>query len=222
MRVIVGCEFSQVVTLAFRERGHEAYSCDILPCEGGHPEWHFQEDIFEVLQRERFDLGIFHPPCTYLTCAGNKWFGEKYKDRFPGRAEKMMDAAEFFIALADAPLPLVSVENPIGRMSTIYRKPDQIIQPYEYGHNARKATCLWLKGLPKLRPTNIVPFDIHTTKSGKTMSVWHVKLGSSKNKAERSHLRSITFPGIAAAMAEQWGALDIVSMPPVAAEGETE
>ena len=184
MKVIVGCEFSQVVTKAFRDKGHEAYSCDLLPTEG-NPRWHFQEDILELLKRERFDLGIFHPPCTDLCSSGARWFAEKRKD---GRQQESIN---FFMRLVLAPIEKIAVENPVGIMSTIYRKPDQIIQPWQFGHGETKATCLWLKNLPKLTPTNIV--------DGRKNRVHHEPPGP-----ERWKNRSRTFPGIADAMASQW------------------
>jgi hypothetical protein len=148
---------------------------------------------------------IAHPPCTYLTCAQNKWYLPRYAKRFPNRLQQQKEGAEFFLKFTQTCIPKVVIENPIGRMSTLYRKPDQIIQPYEFGHDARKSTCLWLTGLPKLVATNVVPVTLHRTKSGNVMSAWHVKLGNSRDKVLRAHLRSVTFQGIADAMAEQWG-----------------
>jgi hypothetical protein len=201
MRVLVACEFSGTVRDAFAARGHDAWSCDLLPTE--RPGNHIQDDVLKHL--EGWDLMIAHPPCTYLTCAGNKWFGEKYRDRFPDRLRQMEEGAAFFMHFTTTNIPKVVIENPIGRMSSIWRKADQIIQPYQFGHDARKATCLWLKGLPKLEPTEIVVPTIHTTKSGKTMSTWHVKCGSASDKVLRARLRSKTFQGVADAMAAQWG-----------------
>ncbi len=182
MRVIVGCEFSQVVTRAFRDKGHEAYSCDLLPTEG-NPAWHFQEDILELLKRERFDLAIFHPPCTHLAVSGARWFKDK-------QAEQMA-ALKFVENLCAANIPMVCIENPISILSSKWRKPDQIIQPWQFGHGETKATCLWLKNLPLLQPTNIV--------EGRTPRVHHEPPGP-----ERWKNRSRTMPGIAAAMASQW------------------
>jgi hypothetical protein len=184
MRVIVGCEFSQIVTKAFRARGHEAFSCDLLPTEG-NPQWHFQEDILEVLERERFDLGIFHPPCTHLAVSGARWFAEKRAD---GRQQHGID---FFMRLVETPIEKIAIENPIGIMSTIYRKPDQIIQPFWFGHGETKATCLWLKNLPKLQPTNIV--------EGREQKCWKEPPGPDRWKN-----RSRTYKGIAKALATQW------------------
>lgn len=196
MKVLVGCEYSQVVTKAFRELNHEAYSCDILPTEGNST-WHFQEDILELLKREKFDLGIFHPPCTHLAVSGARWF--KYKQ------EEQKLAITFFMSLINADIPRIAIENPISIMSTHYRKPDQIIQPWQFGHEATKTTCLWLKNLPKLIPTNIVgKGERHITKGGKSLPKWY-NLPPSE---DRSKIRSKTFEGIARAMAEQWSVLN--------------
>jgi hypothetical protein len=184
MRVIVGCEFSQIVTKAFRDKGHEAFSCDLLPTEGT-PAWHFQEDIFAVLAREKFDLGIFHPPCTDLAVSGARWFSEKIADGRQGRA------IQFFMNIGNAAIPKIAVENPICIMSSRWRKPDQIVQPWQFGHGEVKATCLWLKNLPNLVPTKIV--------EGRAARVW--KMGPSPTRGKD---RSRTFQGIADAMAEQW------------------
>lgn len=192
MRVIVGCEFSQIVTMAFRNKGYEAFSCDLLPTEGNHPEWHYQEDIFDVLKRESFDIGIFHPPCTRLANSGVRWLDER--DLW----EDMRIAALFFKRLMDAPIPKIAIENPIPHsyaVEIIGRKYDQIIQPWMFDHGETKATCLWLKGLPKLVPTKIV--------SGREHGIY--KMPGGKNQAKN---RSRTFPGIAEAMAEQWGTME--------------
>jgi len=196
MRIIVGCEESQTVTIAFRALGHEAYSCDLQPCSGNYPQWHFQEDIFEVLKREKFDLCIFHPPCTYLTISANKW----YKDQPPrksgvlvgaARRQAREEAVEFFMRLYNSNCPHIAIENPVGIMSTRFRKPNQTIQPWMFGHGETKATCLWLKNLPKLIPTNIV--------SGREQRLH--KLPPTKDRAK---LRSKTFAGVASAMSLQW------------------
>lgn len=183
MKVLVGCEESQAVCIAFRELGHEAYSCDLLICSGGYPEWHIQEDVVKVLTSTYFDLKICFPPCDHLAVSGARWFAEKRKD---GRQQKGVD---FFLKVAGL---CNVIENPIGIMSTIYRKPDQIIQPWQFGHGETKATCLWLNGVPKLKPTNIV--------SGRDHKIW--KMPPSKDRAK---LRSKTYSGIAKAMADQWG-----------------
>lgn len=196
MKVIIGCEESQTICKAFRALGHEAYSCDLQPSSGGHPEWHFQEDIFEVLKRMSFDLGIFHPPCTYLTISANKWFADQPPRKSGAlvgaeRRQAREEAIEFFMKLVNADVPRIAIENPIGVMSTRYRKPDQIIQPWQFGHGETKATCLWLKGLPKLTPTNIVEGRI---------GAMHLL----PNTPDRAKLRSKTYEGWAKAMAEQW------------------
>ncbi len=184
MRVIVGCEFSQIVTMAFRKKGHDAFSCDLLPTEG-NPQLHFQEDVLKVLESEKFDLGIFHPPCTHLAVSGARWFAEKRAD---GRQQQGID---FFMRLVHAPIEKIAIENPIGIMSTIYRRPDQILQPFWFGHGETKATCLWIKGLPKLQPTNIV--------SGREARVHRMP-----PSPDRWKNRSRTYKGIAEAMATQW------------------
>ena len=203
MRVLVACEESQRVCIAFREKGHEAYSCDIEPCSGGHPEWHIQDDVLKHLN-EDWDLIIAHPPCTYLTVAANKYYNvEKYREKAVKRQYDRQKAIEFFMQFTGLKCPKVCIENPIGIMSTYYKKPTQIIQPY-HGHRERKATCLWLKGLPPLQPTNIVEPDIIKHPSGKTDSRLHYETFKLPAK-ERSKMRSKTFEGIAKAMAEQWG-----------------
>ena len=227
MKVLVACEESQTVCKAFRARGHEAYSCDIQEPSGGHPEWHILGDAVEALRGGcvttmdgekhevgKWDLVIAHPPCTYLTVSGNSWFDvQKYGDKARQRYKDRYAAIVFFMQMANAPAPMVAVENPVGIMATAYRKPDQIIQPYEYGHHARKATCLWLKGLPKLTPTNIVsPGEI---RNGGFSVGAHADGKDSQGKwlrysdPELAKLRSRTFPGIGKAMAEQWGSLEV-------------
>lgn len=205
MKVLVACEESQAVCKAFRELGHEAYSCDIQECSGGHPEWHIKGDVLPLL-KEKWDLIIAHPPCTYLTVTGNRWFNRAlYGDKAIARERERELAADFFMQFINADCPKIAVENPIGYMNTHYRKPDQIIQPYWFGDPARKATCLWLKNLPKLEPTNMVEPEIIRYKNGKgTDNPWHMKT-MSLPPAERAKARSKTFPGIATAMAEQWG-----------------
>lgn len=206
MKILIACEESQAVCKAFRAKGHEAYSCDILPCSGGHPEWHIQGDVLEQLDK-KWDMIIAHPPCTYLTVTGNKWFKDEYKDRFPTRQQDRLDAIEFFQKIYNADCPKIVIENPIVIMSTILRKPDQIIQPWQFGHNASKSTCLWIKGLPLLKPTNIVDKgEFVTYKSGKRMSKWYADAASHK-PSDRAKIRNKTFQGIADAMAEQWSNL---------------
>lgn len=205
MMVLVACEESQTVCKAFRERGHEAYSCDIQPCSGGHPEWHIRGDVIPLLN-DKWDLIIAHPPCTYLTVTGNRWFNvDRYGEKALKRLEERNKAVNFFLQIINADCEKICVENPVGIMSTIYRKPTQIIQPYQFGESFSKKTCLWLRGLPDLVPTNIVyPGVRKKFKSGKTMPEWYANLWNLP-PAERAKERSKTFPGIAKAMAEQWG-----------------
>ena len=203
MKVLIACEESQTVCKAFREKGHEAYSCDIQECSGGHPEWHIKGDVLPLL-KQQWDLIIAHPPCTRLTVAANKYYKPEYAERFPSIHQDRKDAIEFFLEFTRCNCPKVAIENPIGIMSTVYKKPEQIIQPYQFGHTERKATCLWLKGLTKLKPTNIVEPDIIVHKSGKTDSRLHYET-LKLPKQERAKARSKTFQGIANAMAEQWG-----------------
>lgn len=204
MKILVACEESQAVTTELRKLGHEAYSCDTEPCSGGHPEWHLQQDVTPLL-RESWDMIIAHPPCTYLTVTGNRWFNvDRYGEKAIQRYKDRLNAVEFFMLFANADCPRIAIENPIGHMSTVYRKPDQIIHPYMFGDPARKATCLWLKGLEPLKPTNVVEPVIVEYKNGKgTDNPWHIET-MKLPPAERSKARSKTFPGIARAMAEQW------------------
>lgn len=198
MKVLVACEESQSVTIELRKLGHEAYSCDLLPCSGNHPEWHLQEDVIPLLEKE-WDMILAFPPCTHLAISGAAWFEQKRKD---GRQQQGID---FFMLFTSIMCPRVAIENPVGIMSTIYRKPDQIINPFQFGDPVPKKTCLWLKGLPKLIPTNIVkPEYIIGKRDGKKYSKIHY-MSVGKSQEQRSILRSKTFPGIAKAMAEQWG-----------------
>lgn len=203
MKILVGCEESQAVTIELRKLGHEAYSCDLLPCSGGHPEWHLQMDVFEAIKLKKWDIGIFHPECTRLTVTANKWYKPEFADRFPTIHEDREKAVEFFMKLVNCGIPKIAIENPIGIMSTRYRKPDQIIQPYHFGDTERKSTCLWLFGLPKLVPTDIVEPEIIYHKSGRTDGKLHFET-MRLPKEERRKARSVTFPGITKAMAEQW------------------
>lgn len=204
MKVLVACEESQAVTKELRRLGHEAYSCDIIPCSGGHPEWHLQQDVIPLL-KEKWDMIIAFPPCTYLTVTGNRWFNvDRYGEKALQRHRDREDAINFFMAFANADCPRIAIENPVGIMSSAWRKPNQIINPYEFGDPFEKKTCLWLKGLPELQSTNVVDkpprkqFD-----SGKSMPAWYAEAWHLP-KEERAKLRSKTFPGIAKAMAEQW------------------
>ena len=184
MKILVACEESQAVTKELRKLGHEAYSCDIQDCTGGHPEWHIKGDALPLL-KQKWDMILAFPPCTDLASSGARWFKEKQAD---GRQQKSID---FFLECTKTDCPRVAIENPIGIMSSNYRKPDQIIQPWQFGHGETKATCLWLKGLPKLESTKEV--------DGREQRVW--KLPPSKDRAK---LRSKTYEGVAKAMAEQW------------------
>lgn len=221
MKVLVACEESQRVTMEFRKLGHEAYSCDLLDCSGNHPEWHIKKDVTLLLNgncifntgdgveheiSDKWDIIIAFPPCTYLTVAGNRWYNyEKYGDKAIQRMLDRNDAIKFFMTIANADCDKIAIENPVGVMSTQWRKPDQIIQPYQYGDAYEKRTCLWLKGLPMLSPTKIVEIpDRIQFKSGKTMAKWYVEAGN-LSKEQRALVRSKTFPGIAKAMATQWG-----------------
>lgn len=217
LRVLIGCEESQTVCMAFRKLGHEAYSCDLLPCSGGYPEFHFQEDVFAVIERESWDLGIFHPPCTFLANSGNKWFYHpEDKDlptterrphpKFPHRRNDQIEAIHFVKRLWGVPIRSIAIENPVGILSTLMEKPSQIIQPYMFGDEATKTTCLWLKNLPNLSPTKLVGKGGRTVyKSGKSHPTWYSDvLYAAGSGEERRKLRSKTFRGIADAMAEQW------------------
>jgi len=204
-KILIACEESQAVTIEFRKLGFESFSCDLLSCSGGYPEWHYQNDIFEVIKKEKFDLMIAFPPCTDLAVSGARHFEKK---RLDGSQKKSID---FFMNIINLPIKHISVENPIGIMSKIYKTPDQIIQPWQFGDKAQKSTCLWLKNLPKLKHTNIVEkgeFYEFTSKKGekKRMPMWYYRaLQDAKNPEERRTLRSKTFKGIAEAMAIQWG-----------------
>lgn len=220
INVLVACEESQAVCKAFRRHGFNAYSCDIQYCSGGHPEWHIQEDITQLLNGKQhfvttdgachvinqWDLIIAHPPCTYLTVTGNRWFNvERYGEKALKRIDNRKKAIAFFMLFVNAKCKHIAIENPVGVMSTEWQKPEQIIQPYYFGDPFEKKTCLWLKGLPALEPTEIVkPEPRIYFKSGKSMPAWYCK-ASNKTPSERSRERSKTFPGIANAMADQWG-----------------
>ncbi len=231
LNILVACEESQAVTRELRLLGHNAYSCDLLKCSGGHPEFHFNMDVFEVIENKggilqngekvklenNWDIMIAHPPCTYLAVSGAKWYYDP-KDKllpiakrgrhpdYPYRAEHREEAVKFFIALANAPIEKIVIENPIGIISTRFRKPDQIVQPFMFGDRARKTTCLWLKNLPKLVPTEIVDEGERIYfKSGKSQPKWYSDaFVKAKSPEERRTMRSKTFEGMARAMAKQW------------------
>lgn len=202
-KVLLACEESQRVTIEFRKLGYEAYSCDLLECSGNHPEWHIQGDVLNIVNDD-WDMVIAFPPCTYLTVTGNRWFNvERYGEKALSRMSERESAIKFFMKFTDLKAKYVAIENPVGVMSTRYRKPDQIIQPYMFGDGFEKRTCLWLKNLPTLIPTNIVePEPRIKYKSGKTMPTWYQVSGK-----DRAKIRSKTFPGIAKAMAQQWSCL---------------
>jgi hypothetical protein len=219
-KVLIACEESQTIAKAFRDLGHEAYSCDLKPCSGGHPEYHIKCDVLSVIHDESWDLMIAHPPCTYLAGSGVQWLSHpEDKDlpfderrphpKYPNRREDMNESIGFVLALYNANIPHIAIENPVGLLSRKWRKPDQIIQPYMFGDEATKTTCLWLKNLPPLEPTNIVDKGERVVyASGKSHPKWYADaLSKAKTKEERQTLRSVTFPGIANAMAEQWGSL---------------
>lgn len=228
MKVLVACEESQAVCKAFRERGHEAYSCDIIDCSGGHPEWHIKGDVLNILNPQKFPFGgmgicfktcdnqmhifegkwdmiIAHPPCQFLTNTGNPYLNvEKWGEKAIQRAKDREKAFDFFMQFVNADCEKICIENPIGYPNTHYRKPNQTIQPWMFGHPFTKGTCLWLKGLENLtppiteKPQNCKSYAWETMidERGKTIS-WNSELSKK--------LRSKTFPGIAKAMAEQWG-----------------
>lgn len=208
MKVLVACEESQEVCKAFRAKGHEAYSCDIQECSGGHLEWHIQADVIPLINghctfvtadgikheiKSQWDILIAHPPCTHLAVSGARWFKEGKKPIY-----LQDEAAEFFMKFINAKCKKIAVENPVSVMSTRYRKPDQIINPYQFGHPEKKRTCLWLKNLNKLKSTNNVYEYMMTLPIEKSNRIWYLGGGHAKE-------RSKTFPGIAKAMAEQWG-----------------
>ena len=239
MNVLVACEESQEVCKAFRAKGHRAFSCDIQDCSGGHPEWHIQDDVLRILNGYKgggygcsffvtndgkrhdtpysWDLIIAHPPCTYLTVSGNRWFNvEKYGEKAVQRERERERAIEFFMQFVEADCEKIAIENPIGIISTVYRKPDQIIQPYQFGHPYTKTTCLWLKNLPKLTPSKILEKPADGWKNQHIINGQYKGFGIEFTKSDTgkwlrygdpqvAKLRSKTFPGIAKAMAEQWG-----------------
>lgn len=206
LKILIACEESQAITKEFRLLGYEAFSCDLLPCSGGHPEWHIQGDVFDVID-QGWDLMIAHPPCTFLSSSGAAWYyhpedkhlpidQRRPHPNYPNRNKDRQDAIEFVLRLSEAKIPRIAIENPIGSLSTAWRKPDQIIQPWMFGDKASKATCLWLKGLPLIAPTNVVDrgeFFEWTDKNGKVkrQPMWYYKaLSEAKTPAQRRTLRS--------------------------------
>lgn len=231
LNILVACEESQAVTTELRKLGHNAFSCDILQCSGSHPEWHFNCDVFKVIKHKggilqngkkislnkNFDMMIAHPPCTYLAVSGAQWYyhpedkllptsERRPHPKYPNRAKDREEALAFFIKLMNVPIEKIAIENPIGIVNTRVRKPDQIIHPYQFGEEASKATCLWLKNLPNLKHTKIVGKGERVQfKSGKSQPKWYSDAFSkAKSAEERRTMRSKTFKGIAEAMAKQW------------------
>lgn len=222
MKILVACEESQEVCKAFRAKGHEAYSCDLLECSGGHPEWHIKDDVLKYINGDnaifwtcdnvghitpvKWDMIIAFPPCTDLASSGARYFAKKRED---GRQQKSID---FFMKFAAAYCDRIAIENPVGIMSSRWRKPDCIISPHQFGHNVRKKTCLWLKNLPPLKPTELVDYDVKHSKGksgGYPGPAWCASDENGKtlrwNDPRTAIIRSKTYPGIARAMAEQWG-----------------
>ena len=204
MKVLIACEYSGAVRDAFIKQGHDAMSCDLLPTDVGGP--HYQGSVTDILN-DGWDLMIAHPPCTYLAVSGNRWLYNKDGSKNEERWDNRREALDFVRLLMNAPIERIAVENPVSFISSEIRKPDQIIQPWQFGDEAQKTTCLWLKNLPKLKPTKIVgKGEFVTFKSGKKHPAWYAEaFAKAKTKAERQKLRSKTFQGIADAMAEQWG-----------------
>ena len=213
MKVLIACEESQATCKEFRKLGHEAYSCDLLPCSGKHKEWHIQGDAIKEAYSGKYQLMIAHPPCTYLAVSGARWLYNKDGTKNQERWIKQEEALDFVRKLMNAPIKHIALENPISVISSYIRKPDQIVQPYMFGDEAQKSTCLWLKNLPLLKPTNIVgkgEFIEFIAKDGKKkrQPKWYFEaLKNAKTTEERRTLRSKTFTGMAKAFAEQWGNL---------------
>ena len=212
MKVLVACEESQAVTIELRKLGHEAYSCDIEPCSGGKPEWHIQGDVTPLL-KQKWDMIIAFPPCTYLTNAGTRHFSRRInsEEKVLAREKLREESFEFFMLFANANCEKIAIENPVGYSNRMFRKPDQIIHPYYFGDNAKKRTCLWLKGLTKLVPTDMLPepepeyICQGELSKGKKIGWCEGIKGTTGGQKGRAMARSKTFPGIAKAMAEQWG-----------------
>lgn len=215
MKILIACEESQAVCIAFRGKGHEAYSCDLLPCSGGHPEWHIIADndmhLKDILYSGKWDMMIGHPPCTYVCVTANKWFKDQPARKSgalvgEARREARREAIIFAEMMWNAPIEKICIENPVGVLSTMSKlgKPSQIIQPFQFGHPEPKKTCLWLKGLPILEHTDIVEAEYHTTTTGKRLPKWYAYADKTLGQDHRASIRSKTFPKIAAAMATQW------------------
>ena len=211
MKILVACEESQAITKEFRALGHEAYSCDILPCSGGHPEWHLQGDVFGFID-QGWDLMVAHPPCTYLSVSGARHLYNKDGSKNLDRYKNQREALDFVQKLMDSNIPRIAIENPVSVISSQIRKPDQIVQPWMFGDSASKTTCLWLKNLPKLVATNLVEkgefkewIDKKSGKMKRQATWYYDALINAKSPEERRSLRSKTFKGIAQAIASQWG-----------------
>lgn len=210
MKILIACEESQTITNLYREKGYEAYSCDILDCSGGNPQWHIKGDALTYAYSGEFDMMIAHPPCTYLAVSGARWMYNKDGSVNQERLSNQNKALDFVKKLMDAPIDKIAVENPISVISSKIRKPDQIVHPYWFGDKASKSTCLWLKNLPLLTATNMVSkgeFFEWVDKKGKKkrQAQWYMDaLKKSKTPEERRTLRSKTFEGMAKAITEQW------------------
>ena len=219
MNILIACEESQRETIELRKKGHDAFSCDILPCSGNHPEWHIHHDVTPYVKGncsfttmdgkehyiDKWDMILAHPPCTYLCACGSRWLNvDRYGEKALKRIEEREKAIKFFLMFTELPCDKIMIENPKGYMSTHWRKPDQIIQPYFFGEPVKKTTCLWLKNLPPLLPTNIVDPDIIEYTYNTKASYWFYNT-SFLPKEERSIARSKTFKGVAKAIANQWG-----------------
>ena len=212
MKILIACEESGTVRDAFVAKGHDVMSCDVLPSRTKGP--HYRGDVFDIIN-DGWDMMIAHPPCTYLTVTGNKWFHHpedkhlpveerRPHPRFPDRQRQKQEAFKFFMALVDVPIDKIAIENPVGVVSTLWRKPDQYVHPYYFGDPHSKKTGLWLKGLPLLEPTKMVEPEWYIYKDGRRDPLWHVETLRLPPE-ERTKARSKTFQGMASAMAEQWG-----------------
>jgi len=215
MKILIACEESQAVCKEMRKLGHKAFSCDLEPCSGGHPEWHIQGDALKEAYSGRYDMMIAHPPCTFLSVSGARWMYHNddkrlpYAERrphpnHPNRRHQQEEGLEFVQKLMDAPIEKIAIENPVSVISTRIGKPDQIIEPFQFGDPHNKKTCLWLKNLPLLVPTDIVEPEYVIGKDGKKYSMIHY-MSKGHSKEHRQKMRSKTFPGIAKAFAKQWG-----------------
>lgn len=206
---IVGCEESQSICIELRKLGVNAFSCDLKPCSGGHPEWHMQGDVFEAINSRKWHLGIFHPTCTYLTVTANKWLKDQPARKSGAlvgaeRRQARQEAIDFFMRFTEVPIEYWAIENPVGCMSSVWRKPDQIITPTMFGHKEPKKTCLWTKNLPLVMPTEIVEPEYHVTATGKRLPKWYAYADKSQGQDKRAEIRSQTFQGMAKAMAETY------------------